>query len=257
MAARPKLCLTLLIALAIALGGSLIGNYFLFNKAIDFYTREAAIRIDPIDLKRYAQENAEVSSREKQKPRIIVFGESRANMWRTAIPENWGDVEIINRGIGGETTPQIKARLRSDVLALDPDLVIMQMGDNDLKAMAMMPERKSEIEQQTYQNILQIARAIRNSGAEALITTIFPPAPIELLRTPLWSDEVNPAIDALNERLLALDEPAITVVDCDVFLRQGDYIKPEFAIDTLHMKPVGYQALNEGLEETVKGLLAK
>lgn len=242
--------------LALALAASLAGNYFLFEKAKLFYAREAQVRIEPIS-DRYAEENAMVRSRAKSKPRIVMFGESRCGMWRAYPAQNWGDVEIINRGIGGETTPQIMRRLEDDVLSLDPDLVILQMGDNDLKTMAVLPGTKSKTIELTYENITSIAKRISDRGIQVIVTTIFPPAPIEILRTPLWSDEVNESIDLVNRRLISFSYPRVQVADCDPILRQGKYIKPEYSIDTLHLKQAGYEALNSGLEELVKSSLAK
>lgn len=244
------------LVLLAALTLSIAGNYFLFDRALAFYQREAAVRINPIDH-RYADENQELLAKGKAKTRLIIFGESRAHMWQVAHPKNWGDFEIINRGIGGETTPQILGRLETDVLALDPDIVVLQMGDNDLKTMAMIPGSRKSTSEKTYHNITTIAKRIADSGAQVILTTIFPPGPIELLRKPLWSDEVNESIDEMNDRLLAFEYPGVVVVDCDKILREGKYIKPEYSIDTLHLKKAGYVALNIGLEPVLAPVLEK
>lgn len=245
----------LVVLLLVALATSLAGNYFLFNKAIQFYQRESETRLTPVSH-RYARDNAAIAASEKTKPRIIIFGESRCSMWLPHHPDNWGDVEIINRGIGGETTAQIRARLESDVIALDPDLVILQMGDNDLKTIAVLEDRKEQIIENTEGNIVHIAETLADQGIDVIITTIFPTGPIGLLRRPIWSDEVNESIDYVNRRLLAFQAPRVTVADCDAFLREGEYIKPEYALDTLHLTPAGYQVLNEKLEPVVRTALA-
>ncbi len=241
--------------LVLTLALSLVGNYFLFKKATLFYAREAQVRIEPIS-DRYAEKNKTVRSREKTKTRIVMFGESRCNMWGSYPADNWGDVEIINRGIGGETTPQIIRRMDDDVLSLEPDVVILQMGDNDLKTMAVLPGTREKTIEQTYRNITTIAKSLSDRGIQVIITTIFPPAPIELLRAPLWSDEVNESIDLVNKRLLAFDYPNVTAANCDEILRDGKYIKPEYSRDTLHLKAAGYAALNKGLEPLVKKVVS-
>ncbi|MDQ8185121.1 GDSL-type esterase/lipase family protein [Pelagicoccus sp. SDUM812002] len=242
--------------LVLALAGSLAGNYFLFQKATHFYAREAQVRIEPIS-DRFAEENALVRAKEKTKPRFVMFGESRCGMWGAYPAQNWGDIEIINRGIGGETTPQIKRRLEDDVLSLDPDVVILQMGDNDLKTMAVLPGTRRGTIEMTYDNITEIAKTLSDQGIHVIITTIFPPAPIELLRKPLWSDEVNESIDLVNQRLLDFEYPRVTTANCDEILRDGKYIKPEYSRDTLHLKESGYLALNEQLEPLVRRVLAE
>ncbi len=242
--------------LVLALAGSLAGNYFLFKQATLFYAREAQVRIEPISY-RYAEENAQIRALGKDKTRIVMFGESRCGMWRAYPATNWGDVEIINRGIGGETTPQIIRRLEEDVLSLDPDVVILQMGDNDLKTMAVLPGTRKGTIEQTFENITTIAKTLSDKGIHVIITTIFPPAPIELLRTPLWSDQVNESIDLVNQRLREFSYPLVVTADCDLILRDGKYIKPEYSRDTLHLKKAGYLALNQELGPLVKKVIAE
>ncbi|MBK1877023.1 SGNH/GDSL hydrolase family protein [Pelagicoccus mobilis] len=252
-----KLLKTACLLATAALLVSLAGNYFLFDKASEFYAREAEVRMTPINTQRYATENQTIIKKAKTKPRIVMFGESRCGMWRPHAPKNWGEVEIINRGIGGETTPQILGRLQADVLELDPDIVVLQMGDNDLKTMAVLPGTRERAIESTYSNITKIAEGLSNRGIQVVITTIFPPAPIEFLRKPFWSDEVNESIDLVNQRLLEFDHPKVLTANCDEILRDGKFIKDEYSIDTLHLNAAGYQALNTGLEELMKSVIAK
>lgn len=244
------------LALLCLLGASLAGNYFLFQKAREFYAREAQVRMEPVS-ERFAKKNAEIRAQPKTKIRMVMFGESRCAMWSVRTPKNWGNLEIINRGIGGETTPQIIRRLQDDVLSLNPDVVLLQMGDNDLKTMAVLPGTRDKAIEQTYANIIAIAQALSDHDIEVIITTIFPPGPTELLRKPLWSPEVNEAIDLVNARLLAFEYPRVTPVDCDAILRQGAYIQPAYSLDTLHLTPLGYEALNRELEPLVRPIAAR
>ena len=243
--------ISILVALLL---GSALANVLLFRKAIEFYAREQSARLTPVDFK-YAEANAKLLAEPKTKKRVIIFGESRCSMWYSNHPQNWGDLQIVNRGIPGESTEQIKARLQADVLALDPDLVILQMGDNDLKAMAVLEGTGEQLRKKTFENIVSIASSIHDSGSPVIITTIFPTGPIGMMRRPLWSDEVTQSIDEVNRRLLKHESPNVTVVDCDAFLRDGTYIKSEYAMDTLHLTPAGYQALNTALEPIVRELL--
>lgn len=238
----------------VALIGSVAANYFLFKKAKEFYAREAEVRMTPINF-RYAEANQKLITAGKSKPRIVIFGESRCGMWLPYHPTNWGNAEIVNRGIGGETTPQILGRLESDVLELKADLVVLQMGDNDLKTMAVLPGTREKTIESTYENIVMIAKTLSDHGIQVVITTIFPPAQAELLRKPLWSDEVNESIDIVNQRLLEFSYPGVVTVDCDSILRDGQYIKPEYSLDTLHLTAEGYAALNQGLEPIMRPLV--
>lgn len=237
-----------------ALCVSLAGNFILFKKAKEFYAREAAVRMNPIS-DRYAEANEALIAKGKHGKRLVMFGESRCGMWAPHSPKSWGDIEIVNRGIGGETTPQILGRLEEDVLSLSPDIVLLQMGDNDLKTMAVLPGTRESAIESTYQNITTIAKRLSDQGIHVVITTIFPPAPIELLRKPLWSDEVNESIDLVNQRLLDFKYPRVTTANCDPILRDGKYIRDEYALDTLHLTEKGYSALNEGLAPLIHSIV--
>ncbi|MBC2605725.1 SGNH/GDSL hydrolase family protein [Pelagicoccus albus] len=252
---RPSAYLIIIVILVLGLGFSIAGNLFLFKKAYEYHAREAAVRITPISS-RFQQSNQALLAAAKTKTRLIILGESRCAMWEPYHPTNWGDLEIVNRGIGGETTPQILGRLQEDCLDLDPDIVLLQMGDNDLKTIAVLPGTQESTFEQTYQNITGMAIRLSDQGVQVALTTIFPPAPIELLRKPLWSDEVNQAIDDMNQRLLAFEYPRVTVLDCDSILRDGKYIAAEYSLDTLHLSEAGYRALNKGLETAMGQIVA-
>ena len=253
---NSRLIKTIFMLTFVVLIGSLALNFILFKKAKDFYAREAKVRLEPIS-KRFENANQNLLTGEKSQPRLIIFGDSRCSMWAPFTPTNWGEVEFVNRGIPGETTAQILGRLESDVTPLQPDLVVLQMGSNDLKTVAVLPGTKEGTVEQTYDNIVTIAKTLSEQGIQVLVTTIFPPAPAELARKPLWSPEVNDSIDAVNDKLLEFNYPNVTVFDSDSILREGQYIKPTFSLDTLHLTADGYKALNEGLASIVKPLIAK
>jgi lysophospholipase L1-like esterase len=80
------------------------------------------------------------------KPVIIVaFGSSTTQGWGSTAPEFTypnrlaaqlhrtypkADITVLNRGKGGEDTPEMMARLQNEVLGVKPDLVIWQAGTN-------------------------------------------------------------------------------------------------------------------------------
>jgi lysophospholipase L1-like esterase len=83
-------------------------------------------------LNRYKDENAQIRSLPFEEKRIIFFGDSITAGWITYDPEFFGSKKHINRGINGQTTPQMLLRFRSDVIELKPELVIILAGTNDI-----------------------------------------------------------------------------------------------------------------------------
>jgi lysophospholipase L1-like esterase len=64
---------------------------------------------------------------------VVFFGDSITDNWSKA---GYGGFfpgkPYVNRGIGGQTTSQMLVRFRADVLALDPDVVVILAGTNDV-----------------------------------------------------------------------------------------------------------------------------
>jgi lysophospholipase L1-like esterase len=91
--------------------------------------------IDWAGLTRYGSEDAEVRAPRPGENRVVFLGDD--------ITENWSGGEVqffpgkpyLNRGISGQTSPQMLVRFRQDVIALQPKVVIIQAGTNDLAAL--------------------------------------------------------------------------------------------------------------------------
>ena len=75
-----------------------------------------------------------MKEREQQmkKKKIVMFGDSLTDYFPM---EKLSDIdaEFINSGVAGNTVPEMKARVRYDVLSFRPDIVIMQGGANDFQ----------------------------------------------------------------------------------------------------------------------------
>ncbi len=96
-------------------------------------TQNAAERkqdADPNGLKRYADANSKLLPPGKT-ARVVFLGDSITDAWR--LNEYFTGRDFINRGIGGQTTSQMLARFRQDVLALNPKLVVILAGTNDIE----------------------------------------------------------------------------------------------------------------------------
>ena len=81
------------------------------------------------NLARYAQENAKLSPADG---RVVFLGDSITDAWGRRAGKFWPDRPYVNRGISGQTTPQMLIRFRPDVIALAPKAVVILAGTNDL-----------------------------------------------------------------------------------------------------------------------------
>jgi lysophospholipase L1-like esterase len=83
-------------------------------------------------LKKYEKENASLSIVEKTQNRIVFLGDSITEFWQHEIPDFFSKKNYINRGISGQTTPQMLIRFRADVINLNPSVVVILAGANDI-----------------------------------------------------------------------------------------------------------------------------
>ena len=122
------------------------------------------ISLNPVNLKRYPQENI---ATEKI---MVMFGDSRIVAWRKPQLE---DFLIINRGISGETSSQALLRFDYHVSYLQPKIILIQVGVNDLRMRTITTDRQ-EIIADCKHNIRSIVQKSLELDSLVILTTIFP-----------------------------------------------------------------------------------
>lgn len=237
-------CWTCVTGLAIAaLCGSLGLNFLLYQEAVGTYRELQTVRLDPTRAAHFENENSTLPAPAPGTGRVVFFGDSRIEMWRP-LPESAG-LELINRGWGGETTGQALLRVERDVLALQPDVVVIQLGINDLKAVGVLPDAEDAIRDQCARNLKGIVDAITSHDISVLLLTVFPVGPVSPARRPVWSDATLGMVAEVNTALQSLSGPRVRVLNCDDVLAEGGRVRDSFAIDAFHLRREAYQALNE------------
>ena len=87
---------------------------------------------DFANTSRYDKANLELKLHTKAQNRVVFMGNSITEGWVLMRPEFFQDRDFINRGIGGQTTPQMLLRFRPDVIDLNPKVVVILAGTNDI-----------------------------------------------------------------------------------------------------------------------------
>ena len=105
-------------------------------------------------LSRYRDANAALKPPAPGENRVVFFGDSITDLWR--IEQYFPGKPYLNRGIGGQTTPQMLVRFRQDVIDLHPKVVIILAGTNDI-AGNTGPMRLEDIEA-NYASMAELAR---------------------------------------------------------------------------------------------------
>jgi lysophospholipase L1-like esterase len=107
------------------------------------------------NLARYRDANTKLGPPATGEDRVVFMGDSITDIWK--LDKSFPGKPYTNRGIGGQTTPQMLIRFRPDVIALQPKVVVILAGTNDI-AGNTGPMSLAEIEN-NYATMAELARA--------------------------------------------------------------------------------------------------
>jgi len=181
----------------------------------------------------YQQDNA-LLARSGRRPEVVFLGDSITQYWGSANP-GFFDGRILNRGIAGQTSPQVLVRLVPDALALQPDVIHVLVGLNDIVG-ARGPIRFAD-----YQNnINAMVTLARARGVQVIIGAV-PPAnagewpggpPAERIR------QVNAWLAASAGR-----SGDIFADYWSAMVAPDGTMRPELADDGIHPNAAGYAVM--------------
>jgi lysophospholipase L1-like esterase len=240
--------------LSIVLLTSLTLNFYLFTQAKQYYLQLHQVRLDPLGLNHYPPESTQKDSINTDKIPIVLFGDSRAASWPP--PANLKNFAFINRGIGAQTSVQALGRFDDHVRPLQPRIIIIQVGINDLKTLPLFPKQKKSIIAHCQENIKQLVAQSLDMEAIVILTTIFPVGEVPLERKIFWSDEVAQAVDEVNRYIYSLEKQEVIIFDTYSILADEDgLLKDEYAQDELHLNALGYEVLNNKLADILASVV--
>lgn len=104
--------------------------WMLSSGTLALANQDDQLRTDWAQLSRYSQANAELTPPASNEKRVVFYGDSITDSWPLA--KFFPGKPYVNRGISGQTTPQMLVRFRQDVLNLHPKTVVILAGTNDL-----------------------------------------------------------------------------------------------------------------------------
>jgi len=214
-----------------------------------------ATRPDNVD--RYADLNASLASGPRTSPLVVLFGDSRIAFWSPGLDLR-SSARIANRGIEGETTEQMSLRFENDVLALRPNVVVIQAGINDLVGASLVRgDVRNAIVERCVANLTGFAQRAAGRGIDVVLLTIIPPARPPLYRWLVWDSAIWDIVDSVNDRIAsAASDGHVSVVDSRAALMSNGSWNPGVTRDTLHLAAAGYVRLNEMLAPKIDDLLA-
>jgi lysophospholipase L1-like esterase len=209
-------------------------------------------------LLRYREDNTKTSVPTKAEKRVVFLGDSITDSWDD--PKYGGffpGKPYVNRGISGQTTPQMLIRFRPDVIALNPRVVVILAGTNDL-AGNTGPMTLEAIED----NLTSIAELARANGIKVVFASILPISDYEIRDgKPLVQSARRPPerIKALNEWIKKyVADHKLTYLDYySAMVDDKGFLKDELSNDGLHPNDKGYQVMAPLAEDAIVRALKK
>lgn len=202
------------------------------------------------DFGRYEESNASVGTG----VRVVLMGDSITDNWAKEDPAYFEKNGFVCRGISGQTASQMLCRFSQDVLALEPEAMVIMAGTNDLcqqmAGMAYYPERN------VFGNIKAMCELALSENIDVLLCSVTPVAHY----MPIPELDAASEIRKLNESLKAYAETRenVTWVDYHTPLAADDGgLSPAESYDGVHPKINAYSRMERILNEALSEVLGE
>lgn len=198
----------------------------------------------------YKAANDSVTAPAPDEDRVVFMGNSITIGWLHSVPSFFENKPYINRGISGQTTPQMLLRFRQDVIELQPKVVVILAGINDI-AHNTGPMTL----EQTMNNLKSMAELARANGIEPVLSSVLPAYDFP------WRPGMEPykKVPPLNNMIREYAE-ANDITYLDYFTPMADSrngLDKTLASDEVHPTVKGYEMMAPLAEAAIAKALTK
>ena len=211
---------------------------------------DSALRNDYANFARYRDANVQLGAPARGTKRVVFMGNSITEGWVKYFPTMFSGKPYVGRGIGGQTTPQMLVRFHADVVALNPSVVVILGGTNDI-AGNTGPSSVEMIEH-NLQAMTEIAQANR---IRVVLSSVLP-----VYDYP-WKRGLDPAakIVVLNAWMKAYAARVGAVyLDYHTAMRdERDGLRAALGDDGVHPNEAGYRIMSTLAEAAIAEALRR
>ncbi|HXA50701.1 MAG TPA: GDSL-type esterase/lipase family protein [Candidatus Acidoferrum sp.] len=192
---------------------------------------------DVAALRRYAAENANVAAPAPGENRVVFFGDSITDFWGRRYGKFFPGEAYLNRGISGQVTPQLLLRFRQDVIALQPKVVVILGGTNDIGGSLGPIDPEA-----THANIMSMVDLSRAHNIRVVLSSL---TPVCDYISPQTEKRPIEKLKAMNNWLKDYSaKNGIVYLDYwPAMLDEAGVLRKELTWDGLHPNDAGYDVM--------------
>ena len=211
---------------------------------------EDRARTDWPNLARYQEANAKLGPPRVGEHRVVFYGDSITDAWINAVPEFFVGKPYIDRGISGQTTPQMVVRFTQDVVNLKPEVVVILAGTNDIAGNT--GPSTPEMIKDNFKAMVAIAQA---NKIKPVIASILPASDYP------WKPGVEPGpkIASLNQwlRTFAQSQGLVYLDYYSAMVNSKLGLPPNLSADGVHPNKAGYAMMGPLAEKAIAQALVR
>ena len=202
------------------------------------------------NLGKYQEANAALKTADSQEQRVVFMGNSITEGWLQANPSFFEGKPYVNRGIGGQTTPQMVLRFRQDVIDLNPKVVVILAGTNDIA------ENTGPITlEQIRDNMLSMVQLAKGNGIVPIVSSVLPAYDYP------WRPGKQPNIKIprlntmLRQMCMEQEVPYLDYFSAMTDDRNG--LPAQYTTDEVHLTKEGYAVMEKLVEKAIEDAMNK
>ena len=202
---------------------------------------------DWANLEKYKEANEELIKSSSGRDRTVFIGDSITESWSDFSPEFFQQNNFVNRGISGQTTPQMLIRLKQDAVRLDPKMIVINAGTNDIAG-----NTGPSTPEMIIDNICSMAEIAIKNNIDVALSTILPvykyPGNDEVVDPPKIISVINSALEEYCKK------NSLSYVDYySPMVDEKKGLKSTYGNDGVHPTKEGYDVMEKVVKNVISG----